>query len=172
MHMHQDQAGTRDASGWITAKSTYGGFTVKVPIPYNDFTIDGDDPSSLTRKAEVVGCKSREGIKFSATKAFYKAPGAAAKQFEKLRAAGGQPGEIFKTIKVDGHEAIESSRGNSTACAMSRAILVGEEMYLLVVEWPIGQEKVAKSLVPTFFESFKVFEQRDKADGEQPTKGR
>jgi hypothetical protein len=156
--IHRIQAGTPDQSGWITAASTYGRFTVKVPIQYNDVTVQDNDSTSLTRKVETVGCKSSEGIKFSASKVFYKSPGAAAKQLGKLKSGGGLPGANVTPITLNDHEALDISFGDSSSHAKQRVILMGEEIYLLIVEWPIGQEDLAKSLVPTFFESFKVLE--------------
>ncbi len=156
--MHRVQAGTPDQSGWITAQSTFGRFSVKVPIPFNDFTIDVTDSSSLTRKVEVVGCKSTEGIKFSASKAFYKSSGTSAKVFAKMKSGGGLPNATVVPSLVNGHEACDIAFGDLSVRANQRAVLVGEEIYLLIVEWPLGQQTLAKSLIPTFFDSLRILE--------------
>jgi hypothetical protein len=156
--MHRVQAGTPDETGWLTADSTSGRFSVRVPIPFNDFTVEDTDPSSLTRKVEVVGCKSAEGIKFSASRVFYKAQGTSAKQFEKMKSGGGLPNANATPAKVGGHEAVDIAFGDSSVKANQRAILVGEEIYVLIIEWPVQQKALAASLVPIFFDSFKILE--------------
>ncbi len=156
--MHRVQAGKPDQSGWITADSTFGRFTVKVPIPFNDFTVQDTDRTSLTPKVEVVGCKSTEGIKFSASKIFYKVTGTSSKQFEKMKSGGGLPNASVAPAKAGGHEAVDIAFGDSSVRAKQRAILVGEQIYILIVEWPVQQDALSESLVPTFFDSFKILE--------------
>ena len=158
MQMHRVQAGIPDQSGWITAESTYGRFSVRVPTPFNDFTVEDTDASSLTRKTEVVGCKSTEGVKFSASKVFYKSSGTAAKQFDKLRSGGGLPAATVVASRLNGHDSLDISFGDSSTWAIQRVVLIGEELYLLIVECPVKQQTLAKSFVPTFFDSFKVLQ--------------
>src|SRR5262245_43916523 len=67
MEMHRMQATTKDPSGWYLAASTHGTFSVLIPIPFNDFTVTDDDPKFGKIKTHIVGSKSSEGIKFSAT---------------------------------------------------------------------------------------------------------
>lgn len=154
--MHRTQAGTPDQSGWVTAESTGGKFSVKLPLPFNDFTVEENDSSSLTRKVEVVGCKSTEGIKFSASKIFYKSPGTAAKQFEKLKSGDGLPGAIVTRGQVNGYESYDVTIGDASVMAKQRMVLVGDEIYLLIVEWPVGQQTLANSLAARFFDSLSV----------------
>jgi len=158
MKMHRVQAGKPDQSGWITADSTFGRFSVRVPLSFNDFTVEDSAPSSLTRKVEVVGCKSSEGIKFSASKIFYKAPGTSAKQFEKMKSGGGLPDATVTPAKAGAHEAVDIAFGDSSMRANQRAVLMGEEIYVLIVEWPMQQRTLAATLVPTFLDSLKISE--------------
>src|SRR5690349_16387402 len=60
MTMHRLQAGEPDASGWLTAASTEGGFSVRLPLKFNDFTLLEPDPTAPTlrtfhRGREVAG---------------------------------------------------------------------------------------------------------------------
>lgn len=154
--MHRVQAGTPDQSGWMTADSTLGRFSVRVPVPFNDFTIETPEPSSLTRKVEVVGCKSSEGIKFSASRISYKTPGTSAELFEKMKSGSGFPNATVAPAKAGAHEAVDIAFGDSSTRANQRAVLVGEEIYVLIVEWPVQQKALAASFVPTFFDSLKI----------------
>ena len=62
--MHRVQAGEIDSSGWATARSTDGGFTVRLPFRFNDFTFEDPNPNSLTAKIFTVGGKSAEAARF------------------------------------------------------------------------------------------------------------
>ena len=153
MTMHRVQAGTPDESGWVTAESTYGKFSVKLPVPFNDFTVEDTNSSSLVRKAEMVGCTNSVGIKFTASRIFYRSSGTAAKMFEKQKLGGGLPGAIVTSGQVNGYESHDITFGEKSALARQRTILVGDEIYVLIVEWRAGQETSANSLVPIFFDS-------------------
>ncbi len=160
--MHQVRAGTPDKSGWITAESTYGRFSVKVPAPFNDFTVEDADAASPMKKAEAVGCTTAEGIKFSAAKCFYKSPFGAAAQWEKMKGGRGMGLATVVPSRVNGHEALDFGDGRLLADAptngRSRAVLVGGELYLLTVEWPVEREALAKPLVPTFLDSLALLQ--------------
>src|SRR4030095_4903909 len=72
MKMHRVQAGEPDASGWMIATSTEGGFSVRLPLKFNDFTLEESDAKAATLRSFIVGTKSQEGIKFSATRIVYR----------------------------------------------------------------------------------------------------
>jgi hypothetical protein len=63
LEMHRVGVSADDGTGWHPAVSTKGTFSIRLPIPFNDFTTHD------TRSGEVshaVGGKSSEGIKFMA----------------------------------------------------------------------------------------------------------
>ena len=60
--IHRVQDTTKDKSGLYFGKSTEGNFSVLLPIPFNDFTIEGAEVDIYS-----IGSKSQEGIKFSVT---------------------------------------------------------------------------------------------------------
>lgn len=98
MTMHRVQAGEPDASGWMVAASTEGGFSVRLPLKFNDFTIAESDPKAPALRTYVVGTKSQEGIKFSATRIVYRNGAESAKRFfsrfEKGQDLGSTPGRV------------------------------------------------------------------------------
>src|ERR1051325_9414530 len=67
--MHRIVATNAGDGGWYLAESTYGSFSVQMPIPFNDFTITAGGSNSLVVSTHVVGAQSAEGLKFSATQA-------------------------------------------------------------------------------------------------------
>src|SRR5688572_10246061 len=79
--MHRTQAGEPDSSGWMVAASTDGGFSAQLPLKFNDFTVTEADPKSAALRTHVVGAKSQEGIKFTASRIVYRKGADSAKSF-------------------------------------------------------------------------------------------
>lgn len=63
LEMHRAGVNADDGSGWHPAVSTKGAFSIRVPIPYNDFTVHDARTGEVSH---AVGGKSSEGIKFMA----------------------------------------------------------------------------------------------------------
>src|SRR5437868_12349875 len=63
LEMHRAGVSADDGSGWHLAVSSKGSFSIRLPIPFNDFTILDPSTGEMTY---AVGGKSSEGIKFSA----------------------------------------------------------------------------------------------------------
>src|SRR5580658_4246676 len=93
--MHRIFAGTFDASGWAVAESTNGAFSVKMPGPFNDFSVAGN-PSDLTARVEGIAGKAPNGITFTALKQVYKVKGTASAQFDTFKDGGGLPGATVR----------------------------------------------------------------------------
>ena len=66
LEMHRAAVDSKDPSGWYPAVSTKGSFSVRMPIPFNDFTVRSADPKTGEEATHVIGGKSTECIKFSA----------------------------------------------------------------------------------------------------------
>ena len=63
LEMHRAGVNADDGSGWHAGISTKGSFSIRVPIPFNDFTTYDAGTGEVTH---VIGGKSSEGIKFMA----------------------------------------------------------------------------------------------------------
>src|SRR5262249_35542055 len=63
---HRTGVEPKDPSGGPPAVSTKGSFSVRMPIPFNDFTVRSTDPKAGEELTHVIGGKSAEGIKVSA----------------------------------------------------------------------------------------------------------
>jgi hypothetical protein len=66
LEMHRAGVDNKDPSGWHLAVSTKGAFSVRMSIPFNDFTVRSTDPKTGEEVTHVIGGKSAEGIKLSA----------------------------------------------------------------------------------------------------------
>src|SRR2546428_8053361 len=65
LEMHRAGVDSKDPSGWHLAVSTKGSFSVRMPIPFNDFSIRSSDAKAGEEVTHVIGGKSAEGIKLS-----------------------------------------------------------------------------------------------------------
>lgn len=159
MKTHRVQAGEADASGWVLASSTEGGFTVRLPVKYNDFTMVEDEPSSVVLRMFTVGGVSDEGVKFSATRVEYRKGGETAKEFfSKLQkgAAADVKGARVAPRKGAGRAQFDERRVSESATAFQRVILLERDLVLLIVEFPSVVGETAPKSVKTFLDSFKL----------------
>src|SRR5437660_1842669 len=63
LEMHRVGVSADDGSGWHLAVSSKGSFSIRLPIPFNDFTTRDATTGEVSY---AVGAKSSEGITFSA----------------------------------------------------------------------------------------------------------
>jgi len=158
MEMHRLQATTKDPSGWYLASSTYGSFSVLIPIPFNDFTVTDDDPKAGKIKTHTVGARSSEGIKFSATETPIiegKSPADLATLPQQMR----KPGQTVSDIDVSlfaGYPSVSFSvKGPSTGAHM-RYLKTRSSLIVVILEYPLDQAKAADGLKSTFLSSLKI----------------
>ena len=158
MKMHRTQAGELDETGWADAKSTEGRFTVRMPMPFNDFTVLSGDKEDLARRLYAIGSKSQEGIKITAVRTEYERPDAASKQFEKIRTIGMWQQGSTQPLLIDhnGFSAVEQQVRNNTMIAYSRTILVGNDMIVMIIEFPSEQQILIDQIEKQFFNSLVV----------------
>lgn len=157
--MHRLQAGEPDASGWMLAASTKGGFSVKLPLRFNDFAVADSDPASPTPLVFAVGTKSSEGIKFSATRLTYRKGAQAAQEyftrFERGADFNPKPERITKH-KVGERPAVDLLLGNAASVSYQRAVLLGADLLLLIVEAPREHAALAQQFAQPFFDSLAI----------------
>ncbi len=155
IQMHRVQVGEKDSNGWYPARSTKGSFSVLLPLPFNDFSVPGDGASAVLR-SEVVGGKSTEGIKFSATRIYYARDGLAEKYFSNFKSGKVFPGSQTRAIRFKNHDAVDIEASTSTSGSRQRAVLLNGSMILLIVEWPREYESIAKDIAGTFLDSLDI----------------
>ena len=75
--MHRSGAGQLDSTGWTDAKSTEGKFSVRLPGPFDDFTVKNSDETLQAGQFFAIGIVTPEGVSLSVTRASYENPDAA-----------------------------------------------------------------------------------------------
>jgi hypothetical protein len=153
--MHRQAAGELDDSGWTTATSTKGAYSVKLPGKFNDFTVLHESPKSLLDQAHMLSSTMLQGIRFTTTRLhFHSGLSTARKQFEKIKAPGGKsPYKSLKRMNINNYEAIEGEIQTKRGSLVQRSVLLDEDLFTMIVEYPKSQETVVKRLAPLFFDS-------------------
>lgn len=97
--MHRSGAGQLDSTGWTDAKSTEGKFSVRLPGPFDDFTVKNSDETLQAGQFFAIGTVTSEGVSFSVTRASYDNPDAAQHYFRNWQ-TGGALGGNKKTAEL------------------------------------------------------------------------
>ena len=158
LEMHRAAVDNKDPSGWHLAISTKGSFSVRMPIPFNDFTVRSTDPKTGEEATHVIGGKSAEGIKFSAVE--LPASGKSAPSLEKILAdfsakSGSKVSDVQRAAKDDVDTLSFSVSGAQTS-AHVRYIKTKSATYSLTVEFPNAHRDDVAGLREEFFDSFKT----------------
>jgi hypothetical protein len=160
MEKHRIQATTTkdEASGWYVAESTRGAFSVLIPIPFNDITATADDPKLGKIHSYIIGSKSAEGIKFSATEVPV-VPGMPDNDITQMADRFKKPGQTVSdvdTAPYDGNPSISLSIVGPTSGAFMRYVKTPQSMIIMVLEYPLVQKKAAQGMSKTFLSSLKI----------------
>lgn len=154
LEMHRVGVSADDGSGWHSAVSSKGSFSISLPIPFNDFTTR----SATGEVSHVVGAKSAEGIKFSAaelpvTAATPRDLGAIVKTFQADTA-----NKVFDLshTRKDDTETLSFSVSKATSAAHIRYIKTPAALYTLIIEYPQAQREIGLASKDKFFASFKL----------------
>lgn len=156
LEMHRTQATAADPSGWNLAASTQGGFSVLIPLPFNDFTVIG----KKTALMHTVGAKSADGIKFAATKILNpegKAPPDLARLPQDFQATGNTVSDIDPS-PFSGYPAVSFTARRATDGAYLRYVKVPGGVIALTLEFPSDKADLASSYREKFLSSLQVAE--------------
>ncbi len=155
--MYRQAAGELDDSGWTTATSTKGGYSVKLPGKFNDFTVLHENPKSLVDQAHMLSATMLQRVRFTTTRVhFHSGLSAARKQFENLKSPRGKsPYKNLREMKLNDHEAIEGEIETKRGLLIQRTVLLDDDLFTMIVEYSKTQEAVVKRLAPLFFDSVK-----------------
>jgi hypothetical protein len=155
LEMHRVGVNADDGSGWHQAVSTKGAFSVRVPIPFNDFTTYDAVTGEVSN---ALGGKSSEGIKFMAVEmpVTAKTPadlGAIPKSFSSNPA-----NKVYDASRQtkDGTDSLYFSVTGPTSTAHFRYIKVGGLLYTLSIETPNAHREAVAAIKDKFFASFKL----------------
>jgi hypothetical protein len=158
LEMHRTGVVSTDPSGWHLAVSTKGSFSVRMPIPFNDFTVRSTDAKTGEEVTHVIGGKSTEGIKLSAVE--MPASAKNAPSLEKILAdfstkPGNKVSDVQRAAKSDVDTLSFSVSGAQTS-AHVRYIKTKSATYSLTVEFPNAHRNDVVGVREEFFDSFKT----------------
>ncbi|HEY6403078.1 MAG TPA: hypothetical protein VI479_16790, partial [Blastocatellia bacterium] len=144
---------------WMVAASTEGGFSVRLPLKFNDFTVEASDAKDEMLRSFAIGSKSQEGIIFSATRIVYRKGAESAKRyfstFEKRQDQDLTP-ESVTLRRIGGRPAVDLAYKRASDVAYQRVILLESDLLMLFVESPHSYEATARRLADDFFDSLVV----------------
>lgn len=158
VEMHRTQATAADPSGWNLAASTLGGFSVLIPLPFNDFTVKAKDPKTDSTVVHAVGATSAEGIKFSATKMFDpegKTPPDLA-SFPQSFSGSGYTVSDVDTSPFSGFPSVSFTVKGASGGGYVRYVKVPGSIIALTLEFPSDQEAVASGYREKFLSSLTI----------------
>lgn len=153
--MHRIDAGNFDSSGWALAESTNGNFSVRMPGPFNDFSVTGDS-SGIADTIEGIGGKAPNGLVFTAMKLLYNAKGMAATEYQRQKSGEGLPSPTIKSAPFNGYESLDIVYFDGGVETHERVIDAGETLFTLTVQSPAAKASSAEALFEPFVASFKV----------------
>jgi hypothetical protein len=155
LEMHRSGVSADDGSGWHSAVSTKGSFSIRLPIPFNDFTSYDD---SSKEAVHAIGGKSTEGIKFAA----FQLP-ITAKTPDDLNTipkslAANRANKVSDVSRQtqDGADTISFSVATATSGSYFRCIRTKDALYMLSIEFPNAYRETVAVMKDTFFASFKL----------------
>lgn len=153
--MHRSGAGQLDSTGWTDAKSTEGKFSVRLPGPFDDFTVKNSDETLQAGQFFAIGTVTSEGVSFSVTRASYDNPDAAQHYFRNWQTGGALGGkqEDRRVTKYRGFDAVEITAAGDSSIIYARTILVKQNLLLQTIESPLSQRTAAEQLKAAFFQS-------------------
>jgi hypothetical protein len=157
LEMHRSGVVSQDASGWHLAVSTKGSFSVRMPLPFNDFSVRPADPKS-EETTHVIGGKSSEGISVSAVEMPTSAK--SGPSLDKILATfSAKPGikitDVERATKGDVDTLSFSVSGAKTSAHL-RYIKTKTATYVLTIEFPNAHRNDVAAVREEFFGYFKT----------------
>jgi hypothetical protein len=160
LEMHRSGVNAIDKSGWQLAESSRGGFSIRMPIPFNDFSVRTSDPNVGDTIIHTVGGKSTEGIKLSVTEVPItprsKVPADLSTIPEQI---GQSPRTKISDVRRDsegGVDSISFLASRPTTSAYMRTVKTSKAVYSLTIEFPNAQRETVDAVKDEFFGSFKL----------------
>jgi len=156
--MHRSQAGEPDASGWMLATSTEGGFSVRLPIKFNDYTADESAVSGPVLRSFSIEANSRDKTKFYASRVVYR-DGAKTAQlfFGRWEKKEGLPQAANVTPRrIGARRAVDFVQLGQGEVAYARFLLLETDVLMLMIGSPRGLDATTQNFVAPFFDSLTI----------------
>jgi len=154
VQMHRKNAGIKSENGWYPAESSQGQYAVLMPLKFNDFSVSSNNANVAS--VEMLGTKSKEGIKFLASRTFYNKPQLAQNYFDNFVSGKAVPGAPRRSLRHKGYDAVLIETADQQQATSQLVMKVDDTLMLLAVEWPLEHSTAAKQLGDMYFNSFEV----------------
>ena len=154
--VHRQAAGEPGPDGWYEARSTRGGFAVRLPGPFNDFTRQGQDGG---RAVHAVGLTTPRGVRYLAL-AMSSAGEPPTSGLGGLAAAAERDGTLAGRREVvwEGRRGTELYLKRAATMAKVRTYEAGGMRYTLIAEFPPDAEPDVLPDVDKFLGSLRSVE--------------
>lgn len=155
IEFHRKAAGELGADGWYEATSTRGGFSVRLPGPFNDFTQTGLSSNGGKIVIHGIGRSTPGGVKYSAALMI---------SVDDKGLPKSQAGDSFArdgTLKARREVVCEGVRGieihvqEPKSAAKMRGYDVDNKRYTLIAEYPSDANADVLAQVDKFLNSLK-----------------
>jgi len=157
--MHRSQTGEPDASGWMLATSTEGGFSVRLPIKFNDYTADESAVSGPVLRSFSIEANSPNKTKFYASRIVYR-DGAKTAQlfFARWEKGEGLPRDAkgIKPHRVGARRAVDYVQLGERDVAYARFLLLETDLLTMFIGSPRGLDATTQHFVAPFFDSLTI----------------
>lgn len=148
LKMNRTRAGTPDVNGWYPAHSDAGRFSVLMPAPFNDFSLDSVSEKGAPIVSDVIGTQKTDGVKFSVVCN----RGGDLPPSDALRTIPDKMGVQAVHLSFKGHDAVEMH--SLDPVGVMRAVALKNQLCLLIVD-PQGPTKIVPdNEAKIMFESF------------------
>lgn len=159
--IHRKQAGELDASGWTTAASTHGGFSVRLPLKFDDTTTETPINSEIAKLfivgGTIIGGTNAKKQTFVAMKMQLRQKDAPNHFFARIRGKEVRPGRAVKMHMFQGREAADLTLRSSEAFTYIRYVRLPDGVMMLRAEIPRRPRTLPPlAKVRKFFDSLRI----------------
>lgn len=153
MAMHRQSASADDGSGWHSAVSTKGSFSIRVPAPFNDFT--QRDPEGKAPDVHGISAVTPEEIEFTVVETVTDKTRSALRTISPKFGSGGQKDvSDVRHETANGVDSVSYSVTDRTEAAYLKIIMANDRLYSLVIKFPEHRRQAATEVKDAFFGSF------------------
>lgn len=153
---HRKQAGEPDYSGWTTATSTRGGFSVRLPMKFDDSTTETPNNPEIERIFLVGGYNASKQT-FMAMRMRLRAKDGPRQFFARINRKGARRGTVIKRSLFQGLEAADLSIRSPEGFTYVRYVRLQDGVIMLKVDIPRTPRTVPPlAKVRKFFDSLRI----------------
>jgi hypothetical protein len=157
---HRKAAGVKSEDGTFLARSTKGGFVVKVPIQFNDVTMTTPGTKSGDVVVHAIGANSADGFKFTAMATERTKTMRDSDMKQSLVSLGKEQG-VSAAITAETRNGVEMFSAHFADHPQPAYVLVAKtdaRYYTLTCEYPAKHVAAGKRLCEAYLRSFEIEE--------------